>query len=69
MFPGVGLRACPVEGQATESLVVVPLNGDRMNVCKQLRDQTSWLSRLAGAGGLLGSGGGNGSLDQITTYE
>ena len=54
MFTGVGLRACPVEGEATESLVVVPVGGDRENVCKQLAKLTT---------------NATGPLGQLAAYE
>jgi len=45
-FPGVGLYACPVDGQATERLAVIPLMGDKMNVCSELKPVNSFISRL-----------------------
>jgi hypothetical protein len=46
MFPGVGLYACPVKTKAEESLVQVPLLGDRPNVCSELKPVDSFISRL-----------------------
>jgi hypothetical protein len=46
MFPGVGLYACPIAGQATERLVQVPLLGDRPNVCSELKAVDNFISRL-----------------------
>jgi pimeloyl-ACP methyl ester carboxylesterase len=46
LFPGVGLRACPVEGQAAERLVTIPLMGDKMDVCTELKAQDTFISRL-----------------------
>ncbi|KAI8463657.1 MAG: hypothetical protein J3K34DRAFT_443103 [Monoraphidium minutum] len=45
-FPGVGLRACPVESSPVERLVTVPLNGDRMNVCLEVKSQGAILSQF-----------------------
>ena len=45
-MPGVGLRACPVRGKATERLVVVPLGHDAMVVCDELPLVDSPVSRV-----------------------
>lgn len=46
LFPGVGLRACPVQGQATERLVVIPMLGDHMDVCTELPATNGFISSL-----------------------
>ena len=63
----MGLYACPFKANATETLVVVPLDGDRPDVCSELQPGSSWLSRLTLPDFVLDTS--DPSMDQLSTYE
>ncbi|KAI8476661.1 MAG: hypothetical protein J3K34DRAFT_516252 [Monoraphidium minutum] len=67
MFPGVGLRACPFQGESIERLVVVPLGKDREDVCSELKASSSFLSRLVLPDWVLDTS--DPAMDHLSSYE